>query len=228
MRYNKLGRTGLLVSEICLGTMTFGGRGMWTSIGTARAGRADTLVARPLDAGINFIDTADVYSEGQSEEITGQAMKNLGVAARSDVVLATKVLGDGGQGANDRGASRGHIMDAVKASLKRLSTDHIDLYQIHGLDQRHADRGDNACARRSRAPGPWYAISASPTGRPGRSSRRSASPTGMAGRARSRCRPTIPSPGATSSARSRRCWKPRRLGLMVWSPLAGGLPVGQI
>lgn len=133
MRYKTLGNTGLVVSEICLGTMTFGGKGYWTAIGTLDQSIADRLVARSLDAGVNFIDTADVYSEGLSEEITGQAMKNSG-RARSDIVLATKVYGSVGPGRNDIGTSRGHIMDGVKASLKRLGTDYIDLYQIHGTD----------------------------------------------------------------------------------------------
>ncbi|WP_029352461.1 aldo/keto reductase [Bosea sp. 117] len=134
MRYKTLGNTGLLVSEICLGTMTFGGKGFWTAIGTLDQSVADDIVARSLDAGVNFIDTADVYSEGVSEEITGAAMRNSG-RPRTDVVLATKVYGSVGSGGpNDRGASRGHIMDGVKASLKRLGTDYIDLYQIHGLD----------------------------------------------------------------------------------------------
>ncbi len=133
MRTKTLGRTGLLVSELCLGTMTFGGKGFWTAIGQLDQSVADGIVARALDAGINFIDTADVYSEGLSEEITGRAIVNSG-RKRSDVVLATKALGAVGPGPNDRGASRGHIMDAVKASLKRLGTDYIDLYQIHGFD----------------------------------------------------------------------------------------------
>ncbi|MCX5497035.1 aldo/keto reductase [Kaistia dalseonensis] len=133
MRYNTLGGTGLLVSEITLGTMTFGGRGFWTAIGELDQSAADTIVARALDAGVNFIDTADVYSEGLSEEVTGRAMVNSG-KKRSDIVLATKALGSVGPGPNDRGASRGHIMDAVKASLTRLGTDYIDLYQIHGFD----------------------------------------------------------------------------------------------
>ena len=134
MRYKNLGGTGLLVSEICLGTMTFGGRGgFWPAIGSLDQANADGIVARALDAGVNFIDTADVYSEGLSEEITGRAIANSG-HKRSDVVLATKAFGQVGNGPNDRGASRGHIMDAVKASLKRLGTDYIDLYQIHGLD----------------------------------------------------------------------------------------------
>jgi len=133
MRYNTLGGTGLLVSEICLGTMTFGGRGYWTNIGEVEQSTADAILAKALDAGVNFIDTADVYSEGLSEEITGQAMVN-SHRPRSDFVLATKATGSTGKGINDRGSSRGHIMDAVKASLKRLGTDHIDLYQIHGQD----------------------------------------------------------------------------------------------
>jgi aryl-alcohol dehydrogenase-like predicted oxidoreductase len=134
MRYKKLGGTGLLVSELCLGTMTFGSSdGMWQQIAGLDQAAADGIVARSLEAGINFIDTADVYSEGVSEEITGRAIVNAG-CRRSDVVLATKVYGATGKGPNDRGASRGHIMDGVKASLKRLGTDYIDLYQIHGLD----------------------------------------------------------------------------------------------
>ncbi|MEO5806852.1 aldo/keto reductase [Devosia sp.] len=134
MRYKSLGGTGLLVSEICLGTMTFGGAGFWTAIGQLDQGTADSIVARALDAGVNFIDTADVYSEGLSEEITGRAMVNSG-RKRTDIVLATKCTGGTGKGVNDRGSSRGHIMDAVKASLKRLNTDYIDLYQIHSQDE---------------------------------------------------------------------------------------------
>jgi aryl-alcohol dehydrogenase-like predicted oxidoreductase len=134
MRYNQLGRTGLFVSELCFGTMTFGGsEGHWAAIGQQDQDTADALIRRTLDAGINFIDTADVYSQGRSEEILGQALQNLEVK-RSDVVIATKVLGAMGKNPNDRGASRGHIMDAVEASLERLQTDHIDLYQIHGFD----------------------------------------------------------------------------------------------
>ncbi len=134
MRYKSLGGTGLLVSEICLGTMTFGGAGFWTAIGQLDQATADAIVSRALDAGVNFIDTADVYSEGLSEEITGRAMVNSG-RARTDIVLATKCTGGTGKGVNDRGSSRGHIMDAVKASLKRLGTDYIDLYQIHSQDE---------------------------------------------------------------------------------------------
>ena len=134
MRTNKLGRTGLLVSELCLGTMTFGGGdGMWQKIGALQQTDAERLVGRAIEAGINFFDTADVYSEGISEQITGQALRNLKVA-RGSVVVATKAFGQMGPGHNERGASRVHLIDAVKASLKRLQMDHIDLYQIHGFD----------------------------------------------------------------------------------------------
>ena len=136
MKYNQLGRTGLFVSEICLGAMTFGGNadaGMWKAIGALGQDEVDGIIGRALAAGVNFIDTADVYSFGQSERLVGQALKNLGVA-RKDVVVATKVLGEMGPGPNDRGASRGHIMDSVRGSLERLQTDYVDLYQIHGND----------------------------------------------------------------------------------------------
>ena len=136
MKFKQLGRTGLYVSEICLGTMTFGGNeeaGIWKAIGSLPQADVDAIMGKALAAGVNFFDTADVYSFGASEERLGQSLKNLGVK-RSDVVLATKVFGQMGPGPNDRGASRGHIMDSVKASLERLQTDHIDLYQIHGND----------------------------------------------------------------------------------------------
>jgi aryl-alcohol dehydrogenase-like predicted oxidoreductase len=135
MRYKKFGNTGLFVSELCLGTMTFGGEGqMWSQIGKLQQEDADRLVGRAFDAGINFIDTADVYSQGRAEIITGQALKNLKIA-RDRVVVATKVFGEmQPDNPNGRGASRGHIMDSVKASLQRLQLDHIDLYQIHGFD----------------------------------------------------------------------------------------------
>ncbi|GAA0297904.1 aldo/keto reductase [Sphingomonas oligophenolica] len=133
MRYNPLGRTGLFVSELCLGTMTFGGEGFFAYMGQVKQDEADALLRAAVDAGVNFIDTANVYSQGVSEQITGQAIKNLGLK-REDVVLATKVMGPMGEGPNSRGNSRGHIMDQIKASLARLGTDHIDLYQIHGLD----------------------------------------------------------------------------------------------
>ena len=134
MEYKTLGNTGLLVSNLCLGTMTFsGGEGIWKAIGSVDQKGADELIKASIQAGINFFDTADVYSDGESEKLLGQSLKNLNIA-RKDVVLATKVFGRVGPGRNDVGASRGHIMDAVEASLRRLQTDHIDLYQIHGND----------------------------------------------------------------------------------------------
>lgn len=134
MRHLPLGRTGLFVSELCLGTMTFGGStDLWGKIGTLQQADAERLIGQALDAGVNFIDTADVYAGGMSEQITGQALQNLKVP-RENVVVATKVFGETGPGPNARGNTRGHILDGVKASLKRLQLDHIDLYQIHGFD----------------------------------------------------------------------------------------------
>ena len=114
--------------------MTFGGgEGMWKQIGALDQADAEKLVGRSIDAGINFFDTADVYAEGLSEQITGQALRNLKVP-RDSVVVATKAFGQMGPGPNNRGNSRAHLIDAVKASLTRLQMDHVDLYQIHGFD----------------------------------------------------------------------------------------------
>lgn len=134
MRYRRLGPSGLLVSELCLGTMTFGGsEGMWGLIGQLNQSEADRLIASAVASGVNFIDTANVYAFGESERIVGQAVRNLGLK-RDDLVIATKVMGVMGDGPNQRGASRAHIMAQAKDSLKRLQMDHIDLYQIHGFD----------------------------------------------------------------------------------------------
>lgn len=134
MQYETLGNTGLIVSRLCLGTMTFGdGAGIYKHIGGAGQQDADGLVKAALDSGVNFFDSADVYSGGASEQVLGQAFRNLGLV-RSDYVLATKGYMRMGPGRNDVGASRGHIMSAVEASLKRLRTDYIDLYQIHAND----------------------------------------------------------------------------------------------
>src|SRR4051812_10311813 len=135
MRYKQFGSTGLFVSELCLGAMTFGGSdsGIWGHIGRLQQNDVDAVVKRAIDGGINFIDTANVYGEGQSELLTGQALRNLGIA-RDEIVVATKVFGEMTKGPNGRGVSRYHVMEAVKASLKRLQLDHIDLYQIHGFD----------------------------------------------------------------------------------------------
>lgn len=133
MRYNLLGKTGLYVSEICLGTMTFGGKGTFALMGGLGSAEAETLIGAALDAGVNFIDTADVYSEGESERLVGAALKALG-RPRDQVVVATKVRGRTGSGVNQIGLSRVHVMNGIDASLKRLGLDHVDLYQIHGHD----------------------------------------------------------------------------------------------
>ena len=134
MRYRPLGRTGLFVSELSLGTMTFGGGvGFWSQIGQVQQAETDAMLAQALEAGVNLIDTADIYSAGLSERITGQALRNLKVA-REDVIVATKVYGEMGPGPNARGASRSHLVDGLKASLHRLQLDHVDLLQIHAFD----------------------------------------------------------------------------------------------
>jgi aryl-alcohol dehydrogenase-like predicted oxidoreductase len=131
MKYRLLGRTGLLVSELCLGTMTFGGKGFWEVIGTQGQELVNTIVGTSLDAGINFIDTANVYSFGESETLLAKALEG---RARDTYVLATKVRGRMNDDVNAVGLSRYHIMASVEASLKRLQTDHIDLYQMHSYD----------------------------------------------------------------------------------------------
>lgn len=133
MKYKLLGNTGLKVSELCLGTMTFGGQGFWTTIGIVPQDEVNQLIKTSVDAGINFIDTANVYSEGLSEKMTGQAIRDLGLK-RDDLVIATKVRGSMGTGPNHAGLSRKHILQQADESLKRLNMDYIDLYQIHGFD----------------------------------------------------------------------------------------------
>ena len=131
MKYRQLADTGVFVSELCLGTMTFGGRGqIWETIGGLDQKAADEIVHRALDAGINFVDTADVYATGESETMTGRALGG----RRAGVILATKVRGRMGNDPNQVGLSRLHIIEAAEASLKRLGTDYIDLYQIHRPD----------------------------------------------------------------------------------------------
>lgn len=133
MQYNLLGNTGLFVSELCLGTMTFGGNGFWGAIGKLQQEAVNDILKTAVDQGINFIDTANVYSFGQSEELLGQGIRDLGLS-RDELVIATKVRGKMGEGKNQVGLSRYHIMQQIDASLKRLQLDHIDLYQIHGVD----------------------------------------------------------------------------------------------
>ncbi len=135
MRVNRLGNTGLFVSELCLGTMTFGGgdEGLWSSIGNLQQDEADGLLRTATEAGINFIDTADVYGAAARRRSPGRRSRISGSRATSSCSRPNS-SGQTGEGANQRGASRYHIIDAVKASLKRLQLDHIDLYQIHGVD----------------------------------------------------------------------------------------------
>ena len=134
MRYKLLGSTGLYVSELCLGTMTFGGSdGMWAAIGQLGQEEASALVGAALDAGVNFVDTADVYANGDSERLVGQALRSLS-RPREQFVVATKVRGRVGPGINQIGLSRAHILCSIDASLRRLGLDHVDLYQIHGYD----------------------------------------------------------------------------------------------
>jgi aryl-alcohol dehydrogenase-like predicted oxidoreductase len=133
MKYKTLGNTGLKVSEICLGAMTFGGNGIYKAIGELGQAEADELVRLSVDSGVNFFDTANVYSAGQSEEILGQSLINLGIP-RDSMVIATKVRAPMGGGPNDSGLSRKHILQQVEASLRRLKTDYIDLYQTHSYD----------------------------------------------------------------------------------------------
>ena len=133
MKYNLLGRTGLYVSEMCLGTMTFGGEGFWANMGKVQIDEVKRLVKGAFDAGVNFMDTANVYSFGASETLLGEAIQQLGLP-RDELVLATKATGMMNELPNGRGHSRYHLMNEIDASLKRLQVDHIDLYQLHGLD----------------------------------------------------------------------------------------------
>lgn len=133
MKYKILGSTGLKVSMLCLGTMNYGGKGFFNYMGNLEQNAVDEQIKNSTEAGVNFIDTANIYSEGLSEEMIGKAIKNLSID-RDDLVLATKVRGSTGKGENDRGLSRKHIVREVERSLIRLQTDYIDLYQIHTSD----------------------------------------------------------------------------------------------
>ncbi|WP_329459433.1 aldo/keto reductase [Streptomyces sp. NBC_01497] len=132
MKYALLGSTGIFVSRVSLGTMTFGGKGIqpWDRMGALDQKAADELVGIALDSGVNLFDTADIYAAGESEEILGKALG----ARRDDIVLATKAYAPMGSGPNDQGLTRLHLTRALDASLRRLGTDHIDLYQVHSFD----------------------------------------------------------------------------------------------
>lgn len=133
MKYRLLGKTGLYVSEMCLGGMTFGSDGFWKVMGSLDQRAVSELVGLAFDQGINFIDTANVYSLGQSESLIGHALRELKLP-RDELVIATKATGIMNDLPNGRGQSRYHLMNELDASLRRLQVDHIDLYQLHGFD----------------------------------------------------------------------------------------------
>jgi aryl-alcohol dehydrogenase-like predicted oxidoreductase len=130
MEYRQLGSSGLRVSALTLGTMTFGGKGGFAAVGDTDVAGARRQVDMCLDAGVNLIDTADVYSGGASEEITGEVLRG----RRDDVLISSKVRMNMGPGPNDAGLSRHHIISGCEASLRRLGTDHIDIYHVHEWD----------------------------------------------------------------------------------------------
>ena len=223
MNFRPLADTGVFVSEMCLGAMTFGGRGqMWEMIGGLDQGEVDGIVHRALDAGVNFIDTADVYAAGESETMVGKAI----AGRRHDIVLATKVRGRMGAGPNQVGLSRLHIVESVEASLKRLNTDYIDLYQIHRLDPltniedtiRALD--DLVRAGKVRYIGcsnlpAWYLMKSLAVSREQRLERFRCTQSYYSLAGRDLERETIP------------LLRDQGLGLLVWSPLAGGFLSGK-
>jgi aryl-alcohol dehydrogenase-like predicted oxidoreductase len=223
MKYRPLADTGVFVSELCLGTMTFGGVGqMWEVIGGIDQTAVDGIVHRALDAGINFIDTANVYSAGESESMTGKEI----AGRRHDVVLATKVRGRMGKGANQVGLSRLHIIESVEASLKRLGTDYVDLYQIHRFDQLTAiddtlrALDDLVRAGKVRYIGcsnlpAWYLMKSLAVSREQHLERFKCTQSYYSLAGRELEREMIP------------LLKDQGLGLLVWSPLAGGFLSGK-
>jgi aryl-alcohol dehydrogenase-like predicted oxidoreductase len=223
MKYRQLADTGVFVSELCLGTMTFGGRGqIWEAIGGLDQQAADALVHRALDAGINFVDTANVYASGESETMLGRALGS----RRHEVILATKVRGRMGNQANQVGLSRLHILDAVDASLSRLGTDYIDLYQIHrgdmltNMEDTLRALDDLVRAGKVRYIGcsnlvAWQLMKALGISR-------------AQGLERFRCTQSYYSLAGRELEREMiPLLQDQRLGLLVWSPLAGGFLSGK-
>jgi aryl-alcohol dehydrogenase-like predicted oxidoreductase len=223
MKFRQLADTGVFVSELCLGTMTFGGKGqIWENIGGLDQAAADGIVHRALDAGINFIDTADVYSAGESETMVGKAI----AGKRQGLVLATKVRGRMGPGPNQVGLSRSHIIESVEASLKRLGTDYIDLYQIHrsdwltNIEDTLRALDDLVRAGKVRYIGcsnlpAWYLMKALAVSREQRLERFRCTQSYYSLAGRDLERETLP------------LLKDQGLGLLVWSPLAGGFLSGK-
>ena len=223
MKFRQLADTGVFVSELCLGTMTFGGTGqIWEVMGALDQAGADAIVHRALDAGINFIDTANVYAAGESEMLVGKAI----AGRRHDIVLATKVRGRMGPGPNQVGLSRLHIVESVEASLKRLNTDYIDLYQIHRADPltniedtlRALDdlvrAGKVRYIGSSNLPA-WQLMKALAISREQHLERFRCSQSYYSLAGRDLERETLP------------LLKDQGLGLLVWSPLAGGFLSGK-
>jgi len=226
MRYNQFRNTGLIVSELCLGAMTFGTKpGRFGVVHGLDQDAATALVRQAMDAGINMIDTANVYTDGQSEEFVGGALKALGVK-RSDIVVATKAMGAMGEGKNDSGTGRKHLLDQIDASLSRLQLDHVDLYQIHGWDpvtpMEEALEALNDIVRSGRARyvgvsnwAAWQIVKAL-----GISERR-----GLAKFIALQAYYTVA--GRDLERELAPMLLSEELGLMVWSPLAGGLLSGK-
>ena len=218
MRIRKLGRTGLKVSNLCLGAMTFGNKEWGCDEPTSRR-----IVDRFLDAGGNFIDTADVYSNGVSEEITGRAIQG----KRRQVVLATKVAGPMGPGPNDLGLSRRHVLDGVEASLRRLGTDWIDLYQVHAYDPTtpldETLRALDDCVRAGKVRyigcsnhSAWQLMKATALAR-------------ELGTARFDClQPQYSLACRTIEREHLPLCREEGIGVIPWSPLAGGLLTGKV
>ena len=225
MRYHRLGRTGLYVSEICLGTMTYGGKGFWEVIGKLGVDAVAGQLRTAIDAGVNFVDTANVYHEGESEKLVAAGIAKLGIA-RDELVIATKVHGRMGRGANDVGQSRRHILAAIDASLGRLEMDHVDLYQIHGydpatpLEETVEALGDVVRAGKARYVGfcnlpAWVAMKMLAIAEAKGSARFVSAQMFYAISSRDIEREIVPL--AQSEG----------LGIMAWSPLAGGLLSGK-
>ena len=216
MQYKTLGNTGLSSRNLsrhhdvrCDEPSALSENGaIWKAIGSVDQAGSDALIKASIEAGVNFIDTADVYLEGRSETTVASPSRTLKIP-RHEVVLATKVYGRTGPGRNEVGASRGHIMDAVEDSLRRLQTDHIDLYQFTATTPSRSSKKPSARSTHSfnRVKS---ATSASPTGSPGRSPRRSESPSSRTSPASTPRRPTTPSQAVTWSATSFHCSKLRR------------------
>lgn len=223
MRYRKIGRTGLEVSELCLGTMTFGGSGpLWKAIGALGEKETRAMIGRALEAGVNFFDTANGYGDGESETLLG---KGLG-ARRREVVIVTKFGFPQGTGRNDGGASRVHVLRAVEESLRRLGTDWIDIYMVHrrdpgtSLDETLRALDDLIRAGKIRYAGisnhpAWQIAAANARAEARDSARFECVQAYYALAARDIEREIVPYLRAEG------------VGLMVWSPLAGGLLTGK-